>query len=438
MDQNQRREYLFQKDLEMSKQIEKTIKDAQPKPKPDMTLKLLKPIKINTDLLTGTPEYQAQKQLSDLELDQQINNTIKQAIRTAENKTPEKYTNAVSQEMIDEYRKEVMKPIDIKGKKFLYRSVEVPPIAKPIDTPFTGIERTESEVLNLIDDLVDEIGELEDDYDDNTKIKKRLEDAYTISTTAPAYDEAAKRAEYTGKTNPELINLIRFKGYTMPRAKNKASYVDKIVENELRERGRSPVDIRAQIDQIELDIQQIVLDITTKKDEIKQIDSNYKLLLQVEEENRLKRVEYENLQRQQNEELLNDFNRLNMGRTQLFREPNETEEDFYLRLVAMGNVEADPADIEKQIQTDILLKAKKNILQLTNDESKAETVIKMLNTDERFQMNKFFPKIKKTYSENFGINNKDMDANEISQFIQNELTSGQSLVSPAEDVCLSF
>ena len=42
----------------------------------------------------------------------------------------------------------------------------------------------------------------------------------------------------------------------------------------------------------------------------------------------------------------------------------------------MGNVEADQADIEKQIQTDILLKAKKNILELTNDESKAETVIK--------------------------------------------------------------
>jgi hypothetical protein len=146
MDQNQRREYLFQKDLEMSKQIEKTIKDAQPKPKPDMTLKLLKPIKINTDLLTGTPEYQAQKQLSDLELEQEIHNTIKQAIRAADNKPPEKYTNAVTEEMINDYRKEVIKPIDIKGKKFLYRSVEVPPIAKPDDTPFYGIERTENEV----------------------------------------------------------------------------------------------------------------------------------------------------------------------------------------------------------------------------------------------------------------------------------------------------
>ena len=81
----------------------------------------------------------------------------------------------------------------------------------------------------------------------------------------------------------------------------------------------------------------------------------------------------------------------------------------------MGNVQADPADVEKLIQTDILLKAKKNILELTNDESKAETIIKMLNTDERFQMNKFFPKIKKSYSDSFGLNNKDMDADEISQ-----------------------
>ena len=51
MNQNQRREYLRTRDLEMSKHMEKTIKDAQPKPKPDMTLKLLKPVLINGDLL---------------------------------------------------------------------------------------------------------------------------------------------------------------------------------------------------------------------------------------------------------------------------------------------------------------------------------------------------------------------------------------------------
>ena len=50
-------------------------------------------------------------------------------------------------------------------------------------------------------------------------------------------------------------------------------------------------------------------------------------------------------------------------------------------------------------------------------------------------MNKVFPKIKKKNSETFGLNNKDMDANEISDFIQNELTIGQSIGS--DDVMIT-
>ena len=67
--------------------------------------------------------------------------------------------------------------------------------------------------------------------------------------------------------------------------------------------------------------------------------------------------------------------------------------------------------------------------------SKAETAVKLLSNDERFRMNKVFPKIKKNYSETFGLNNKDMDANEISDFIQNELTTGPSVGS--DDVMIS-
>jgi len=234
------------------------------------------------------------------------------------------------------------------------------------------------------------------------------------------YDETARRAQLAKRTSKELLDEIKSMGLTIRKGidKNKLAYINKIVENEM-----SSADVRAQIDQTELDIQSTLTQIKTKKDLIQQVQADYKLQTETEEENRLKEYQYENLQRQQNEELLKDFNRLNMGRTEIFREPTETEDDFYLRLVAMGNVEADPAVIEQQIQTDILLKAKKNILQLTNEESKAETVIKMLNNDERFQMNKFFPKIKKLYSDSFGLNNKDIDADEMTQFIQNQLVS---------------
>jgi hypothetical protein len=209
MDQNQRREYLFQKNLDMESQMEKIIEDAQPKPKPEMKIKYAKPIIITRDLLTGTPEYQAQKQLSDLELEQEIHNTIKQAIRAADNKPPDKYTNAVTEGMINDYRKEVIKPIDIKGKKFLYRSVEVPPIPKPADTPFTGIERTEAEAQKAVEDLIDDINDLEDDYNDYVEIKRKLEDAYTASTTAPPYDETLRRAELTVLSNAVLTKTTK-------------------------------------------------------------------------------------------------------------------------------------------------------------------------------------------------------------------------------------
>jgi hypothetical protein len=80
------------------------------------------------------------------------------------------------------------------------------------------------------------------------------------------------------------------------------------------------------------------------------------------------------------------------------------------------------------------MKAKKNILELTSDYGKAESVTRMLNNNERFQMNKVFPMIKKDYSEKFGINNKNLDDVEIAQFIKNKIESGQALILPPEKV----
>ena len=58
----------------------------------------------------------------------------------------------------------------------------------------------------------------------------------------------------------------------------------------------------------------------------------------------------------------------------------------------------------------------------------------MLDNNERFQMNKLFPIIKKEYSETFGLNNKRLDDVEMTQFIKNQLESGQALLSPAEKI----
>jgi hypothetical protein len=78
MNQNELREYLFQKDLAQQKEMDKLIKDAQPKKvNDDYKLKLYKTPIITRDLIG--PEYVAEKQLMDLSLDLQLQNMVKQA-----------------------------------------------------------------------------------------------------------------------------------------------------------------------------------------------------------------------------------------------------------------------------------------------------------------------------------------------------------------------
>ena len=46
---------------------------------------------------------------------------------------------------------------------------------------------------------------------------------------------------------------------------------------------------------------------------------------------------------------LNTFNRLNQGRVQIQREPQESDEDLLVRIAKLGTIQADPSDIENQI-----------------------------------------------------------------------------------------
>jgi hypothetical protein len=167
MNQNERREYLRSLDLEMSKQNEKIIKDSQPKPKPDVSVKLLKPIKIDNDLITGTPQYKAEKQISDVLLSQQIENTVKLAMYAVEGKTPAPSKSSVTDEMIDDYKKEIMKPVEIMGQKFLYHPVDMPPIPgafvpKGLSNPFISEEDYKLERANVLEFITEHQARLEE------------------------------------------------------------------------------------------------------------------------------------------------------------------------------------------------------------------------------------------------------------------------------------
>jgi len=187
---------------------------------------------------------------------------------------------------------------------------------------------------------------------------------------------------------------------------------------------------KTQLDKLNRDILELLNKIKFEEGEFRRFDAAYKSQDVIDEENRIKEIEYASRKKQLADDFQSTFNSLNAGKSQIFREANESDDDFLTRLQAMGNMEIDPKDIEADIQSNILEKAKKNLLELTKDLSKAETVVKMLNNDERFRMNKIFPQIKKKYSESFGLNNKDLSDVDITQFIRNELEKGQSLTTP--------
>jgi hypothetical protein len=233
MNQNQRREYLRSRDLEMSKQMEKTIKDAQPKPKPDMKLKLLKPVLINSDLITGTPQYKAEKQLSDLLLAQQIENTVKLAMYAVEGKKQEPMTSSVSQEMIDEYKKEIMKPVEIGGKKFLYSPVDMPKLPDPFDPkPLSDTLINEEDYQMMRTGTLTFIETRKGDVEILEREKQEFEEFYK-SGGKIAYDEKARRDDLNDASkyrNEDLKKIIKEDlGQSLPKNPNKANLITRII-----------------------------------------------------------------------------------------------------------------------------------------------------------------------------------------------------------------
>ena len=424
MNQNELREYLFQKDLAHDKEMDKLIRDAQPKKIiDDYKLKLIKPPIITRDLIG--PDYIAEKVLMDLSLDQQMQNMIKQANYAVDGKTPEPMKGSVTEEMIADYKKEVMKPVEIGGKFHLYRPVEIPPIPPPKLKNLMGNYLTEENVRNERAKLVDYMTSNEQRYYELLNLKGKLENQYSYGET---YDEASRRQELLKITNAKLYEILQTLVSNPGSSKsNKRSIIDRIINAENK---ASPDKILQEIKDIDIELEFMVDNVKKLESKYHSIAADYELQESIEDENKLKLTEYENKKRQLAQDALSEFNRLNRGKTEVVRQQNETDDDFLKRLKDMGNIFVDPADMNKQIETEILLKAKKNIMELTNDYDKAESVLRMLNNDERFQMNKMFPSLKKKYSDTFGLNNKNMDDVEMSKFIRNEIEIGQSLITP--------
>ena len=81
---------------------------------------------------------------------------------------------SVTEEMIADYKKEVMKPIEIGGKYHLYRPIEIPPLVKPTEIPYShgGKKITKVTYQRKKQDIIDDIRLLEVDLETSQYNKK--------------------------------------------------------------------------------------------------------------------------------------------------------------------------------------------------------------------------------------------------------------------------
>jgi hypothetical protein len=361
---------------------------------------------------------------------------VKQANYAVDGKTPESMKSSVTEEMIADYKKEVMKPVEIGGVFHLYRPVEIPVLVAPTDKPYPhgGRRITEAEFQSAREDLIQEMSEAESEIDKLHERKAYLEDKFRSGSSLPAFSltpmyEKKRKDELDKLYKKDLEEIITKAGLPFPRPRNIPELIKTIIAHETSSLPPVVDPITKQLKMVEAGIQHYIKVYKDSEAYYKQIIGEYEVQVEIDEENRLKHLEYETKKRNLPHNALNEFNRMNQGKIEVFRQENETDDEFIARLQQLGNIFIDPADMEKQIVTEILLKAKKNILELTDNYDKAESVTRRLNNNERFQMNKAFPMIKKRYAESFGLNNKKLDDVEITQFIQNQLESSQALIT---------
>ena len=423
MNLNDRREFMRNNNLEMTRKLDKIIEEAKPKPLIEKRPIISKRIIIEQDI-TGTPEYKATKQLSDLLLTQNLNNIITGAMNSISGSKTER-DNKVSQDVEDDFRS--MNPVEVGDQKRLYYDVPIPKL--PTFTPDPPTTRLKSEeefiiererlLVNLNTSYAERDAKQEEIQATEDGINNNAYDDPTVAFTSaiPVYDPRARASELkaktiftNAKTGVEYDSngpLIRIRDEINARDKSfktratginflinaivkyeEDNYRKRVLEEEALFRGKpaygkTEAELQAELANLRAELVAIDTKILATETDITALTTDYESFLRNIEENETKRNKIENESRLLANDALNTFNRLNQGRVQIQREPQETDADLMKRIEDLGKIQADPSDIKNQIFD----KAKKNVSQLTPYMTKTELILKNLSSDEQHQIN---------------------------------------------------
>ena len=289
MNLNDQREFLRSNNLEMTKKLDKIIEEAKPKPIIEKRPIIPKRIIINQDI-TGTPEYRANKQMTDLLLAQQLENTISEAMHAALGTQTTPTANTVPQTMTDEYIK-ANEPSINADQTTLYNPVPIPVVPKPMPKPLPfkkpvseAVYKTERErLINLHKrESAIRVKMLEAEKDTEDLINSGKFAGIVV------FDEVAKRAQLNDKTqyktNNDLNKLLTDEG--LPTGGTRADIINRIIAFEKKKSSAlGEAELKKRLATIQNDLVENDKTLTGIETQINEFDALYALQEKTKEEN---------------------------------------------------------------------------------------------------------------------------------------------------------
>lgn len=161
----------------------------------------------------------------------------------------------------------------------------------------------------------------------------------------------------------------------------------------------------------------------------KELDTNKEKILENQAEE--SRVKKEN--RSKLESYRNQFNLLNQYEGDFgAQQPDETEEEYLARIQSSVGQANDNDEYQVLAELDTLRTLKDNLKQLITDETNIMEVIKDLDENTRFEINKIFPSIKDKFLKRFGFNNTSLSTNDISEYLTDKVNEPESAQTQSE------
>ena len=265
----------------------------------------------------------------------------------------EKPLEAITKEMIQQYQEdEQAKPYMVDGEARQYLGATYEP---QFEKPFENM-RTVDEIDDIITRYTQARTDITSDIEKNEwDIKETIQQIASI----------------TDNINTEGYNLGKL--YTLQKEKNRLERLKK--------------------ERKELDKQ-----ISSYDYDLKNLDDNKKEVIKynsvLKQKNREEVLKYE--------QSLKDANK---NRLNLQQQPYESEFDYYQRLKEVEKQKFDPVLYKKYAENEATKKLKPNLDELFSDTSFKENVIKNINAEDKFMINRLFDKVGKAYLDEYGYNN---------------------------------